>query len=328
MEVKKNKWLIESAIMLGLAISVKLLAFASLLVFTMIIIYLLVKDKQKSSYIFKSILTYWVIALVVPLPWFMFSFVHTGNPIYPVFSKIFQGINHQVFNIYLLNPINFIKTSWKVLTQSSDPISPVYIISLPVIIITFKKLNFHAKIIFLYSFLGFIYWYFISRIEGARLLVSYLPAMSLISAVSFSNIHTLVSRKIGITIIALTLFMSIAYRSMANYKYLPVILGKESKADFLIKHLNFSFGDFYDTDSYFKNNIKQTDTVLLYGFHNLYYVEFTFIDSSWVKKGDAFNYIATQNAELPKQFYFWSLVYKNPKTHVNLYSLGGQKWVY
>ena len=107
-----------------------------------------------------------------------------------------------------------------------------------------------------------------------------------------------------------------------------MIIGKQTKADFLSSNLNFSYGDFYDTDGYFKKNIKTTDRVLLYGFHNLYYVDFPFVDSSWVKKGDIFNFIATQNTILPKRFYYWNLVYSNPKTHVNLYTLGEQKWVY
>ncbi|OGH38269.1 MAG: hypothetical protein A3B44_01305 [Candidatus Levybacteria bacterium RIFCSPLOWO2_01_FULL_38_21] len=329
----KRVWLVESAVMLGLAVSIKLLALGSIGIFSYLIIYFGLSNHKKITKVLIDVLTFILFSLAVPLPWFIFSFVHTGNPIYPIFSSFFQDINHQVFNAALLNPINFIKTSWKVLTQASDPISPVYIIFLPVIILTFKKLNFHSKIISLYCLLGFIYWYFTSRVEGARLLVPYLPAVSLVSIISFNNlkrnnINVPVLRKIGLTVVLLIVFISIAYRSIANYKYLPVILGVESKGQFLTDHLNFSFGDFYDTDNYFKKNITSKDTVLLYGFHNLYYVNFPFIDSSWAKKGDRFNYIATQNSDLPKRFSNWNLIYYNPKTHVNLYSLGGIRWVY
>ena len=120
---------------------------------------------------------------------------------------------------------------------------------------------------------------------------------------------------------------SIIYRAAANAKYIPVIIGLQSKDAYLTNNLNFSFGDFYDTDAYFKKNIKSADRILLFGFHNLYYINFPFIDSSWVKKGDSFNYIAIQNSKLPKQFENWNRIYKNEKTHVELYSLGG-KWEY
>jgi len=115
---------------------------------------------------------------------------------------------------------------------------------------------------------------------------------------------------------------------VANTKYLPVIFQKQTKEEFLTNHLNFNFGDFYDTDNYFKTHINNTDRVLLYGFHNLYYVNFPFIDSSYVRKGDGFNYIATQNSKIPERFKFWKLIYSNKKTGVKLYSLGGQTWVH
>jgi hypothetical protein len=121
---------------------------------------------------------------------------------------------------------------------------------------------------------------------------------------------------------------SIGYRFIANIRYLPVVLGRETKALYLTRHLNFAYGDFYDTDGYFGKHLKSSDTVLLYGFHNLYYVDFNFVDSSWVKKGDEFDYIAVQNVSLPKKFNFWSKIYYNPLTKVSLYWLGGQKWVY
>ena len=102
----------------------------------------------------------------------------------------------------------------------------------------------------------------------------------------------------------------------------------QSRSEFLSKNLNFSFGDFYDTDDYFRKNIKQNDKVLLYGFHNLYYVDFPFVDSSWVKKGDSFNYIAVQNSDLPKRFVDWDLIYNNSLTKVKLYKKGNVRWAY
>jgi hypothetical protein len=115
---------------------------------------------------------------------------------------------------------------------------------------------------------------------------------------------------------------------LANSKYIPVILGKETKSQFLTKNLNFSFGDFYDIDGYFQKNIKPSDKVLLYGFHNLYYVNFPFVDSSFVKMGDKFNYIAVQNSIIPIRFSDWKQIYYNKITKVGLYSKERKIWVY
>lgn len=218
---------------------------------------------------------------------------------------------------------------WMFFTNLADPISPLYLIFLPFAIIYFRKFKSILKIISIYSFLAIILWYFTPRTGGGRFILPYLPAFSIVvTGIINEFIKNKYFYRLSIILVIITAFLSIGYRGFANAKYLPVILGQQSRVNFLENHLNFSFGDFYDIDRYFKKNIKKTDTVLLYGFHNLYYVDFPFVDSSWVKKGDVFNYIATQNTILPKRFSYWNLVYRNPKTNVSLYSLEGQKWVY
>jgi hypothetical protein len=96
----------------------------------------------------------------------------------------------------------------------------------------------------------------------------------------------------------------------------------------LTNNLNYSFGDFYDTDGYFAKTIKSSDKVLLFGFHNLYYVNFPFIDSSFIKKGDKFNYIAVQGSGIAPRFSDWKEIYYNKMTHVMLYTKEGKEWVY
>ena len=311
---KKSIWLIESTVMLGLAISTKLLAIGSLFIFIFLIFFTLVqKSKFKWRSIITSILVYWWFAFLILLPWFIFAFIHTGNPVYPFFTNIYPV----KFNFNLINPLNL-----------SDPISPFYLIMLPVAIFIYKKFNSSIKLIFLYSFLAIFIWYLTPQTGGGRFILPYLPAFSIISVVVIDKMKNLKIQKLFIGLIIFLSLFSILYRGVANSKYIPVILGKESKAQFLSNHLNFSFGDFYDTDGYFAKKIKTKDMVLLYGFHNLYYVNFPFIDSSYVKKGDSFNYIAVQRESLPERFKFWNLIYYNDKTKVRLYSIGGLKWVY
>lgn len=325
-EKGEKKWLTQSAIMLGLAIATKLLAFSSLFIFTLFIFYRYFNKKHKNyRRITTSILKYWCLAILIPSPWLVFSFVHTGNPVYPFFTDIYPvGLSTGLFN-----PINFIKEMWFFFTNLSDPISPLYLIFLPFVIVYFRKLNSVLKIISIYSVLAVIIWYFTPRTGGGRFILPYLPAFSiLVSGTINKLIKNKYLYKFSLILVFITAFISIGYRGIANSKYIPVILGQQSKANFLENHLNFSFGDFYDTDWYFKNNIRKTDKVLLYGFHNLYYVNFPFIDSSWVKKGDTFNYIAVQDSDIPERFLDWDLVYSNPTTKVMLYSKGDIKWTY
>lgn len=302
---KEKKWFIMSAFLLGLAISTKLLALGSLLILTILILIF----TRKISYI----LIYCFCALMIPLPWFAFSYLYTGSPVFPFFTKIYS-VNP---NFSLINPLSL-----------SDPISPLYIIFLPVALFIYRKLKPNLKIVDLYSFLAVIVWYLTPQTGGGRFILAYLPASSLITVVVISMVKQKALHNVFIGLVIVLASFSVVYRGAANFKYVPVVFGQESKSQFLTNHLNFSFGDFYDVDGYFAKKIKETDKVLLYGFHNLYYVNFPFIDSSFLKKGDRFNYIAVYGDNLPSRFKFWNLIYFNTKTNVRLYSIGGMKWIY
>lgn len=325
----KRKWFILSAIMVGLAITTKLLAIGSLLIFsTITIIFELKKLIPKSKiqntlykilYTILQVFAYWFIALAVPLPWLIFSFINTRNPVYPFFSEIYKVAPEP------LSVIGFIREIWNLFTNSPDPLSPIYMIFFPFIIFSFFKFRPEIKIVSLYSLLAVVVWYFTPRTGGGRFILPYLPALSIICAACLNFFienkkrYGIYYSKFLIIFIIFVSFISIAYRFAANSKYIPFLLRKEAKQEFLTNHLNFAFGDFYDTDNFFKNNIKENDKVLLFGFHNLYYIDFPFIDSSWQKAGDTFNYIATQNTQLSEKYKNWKLVYSNNKTMVKLY---------
>lgn len=322
----ERKWLIESSVMMGLAISVKILSVGSVFIFLALIIYKLVKNRSRVSFLFTNLFTYVFISILISLPWFVFSFINTGNPFYPFFTNIYKVEFHQ----NLLNPTQILTEFWNLFTRSADPISPLYIIFFPVVIVLFKKLKKGIKIISLYSLLALVVWYLTPRTGGGRFILPYLPAFSIVAAgvIAVLEKESKIFRKASYYFIIFVFLISLLYRSFASFKYIQVVFGMETKSQFLSNNLNFSFGDFYDTDNYFKDNIKKEDKVILYGFHNLYYVDFPFVDSSWVTKGEKFNYIAVQNSKLPERFSYWKLVYENRKTNVKVYSMGGQMWVY
>lgn len=329
---QKLKWFLISSVMLGLAITTKVLAIGSLFIFSILLIIVCLNPnfnislkpvqflpKNKFVYLLVYIVIFWFIALLIPLPWFIFSFLNTGNPVYPFFTQIY-GIHATNFGLF-----QFFIGLWDLFMYSPDPISPTYLLFLPLLFIFFSKFPKEVKLIVWYSGFSLLLWYFTPQTGGGRFILPYLPAFSFICGAVYSQIFKKTGREwryitglLLLSIIFVTV-ISIGYRAIANKKYIPVIIGKESTQTFLTNNLNFNFGDFYDTDGYFVNHIKPTDMVLLYGFHNLYYVDFPFVDNSWVKKGDAFNYIAVQKTKLPVKFKNWQLIYSNAKTMVQLY---------
>ena len=316
-ENKNIKWLIAAGILTGLAITTKLISVGSLFIFLVLFIYqsyikkasILLTIKHFSIFIFFSIL--------IPLPWLIFSFINTGNPFYPYFGSIPVDSGQ---SLTTPNVLFIIRDFYHLFLNLNDPISPLYLIFLPTVILSLKKANLAIKFFAIYSFSAVIIWYLTQQVRGGRFIMPYLPVLSILVAYSIEKLKDKKLQLIAVITVIVVVFSSIAYRDIANKKFLPVILGKESKSQFLTKNLNFSFGDFYDIDGYFAETIKPSDKVLLFGFHNLYYVDFPFIDSSFVKKGDKFDYIAVQNSNIPLTYRYWKEIYYNKITKVGLYS--------
>jgi len=319
-ETKNKQWLVESGVILGLAVSTKIIAVFSLLIFSILIIF---KNKSLSKKSIREILILNLTALVIVAPWFIFAYIYTGNPVFPILTNLTPSFNLS----QLVNPIRMVSGVFALFTSSADPISPIYLILLPLILINFKKLKVITKLMLGYSLIALLTIFLIPTTDQARFYMPYLPAFSIVIASTITIVKNK-SKQAIIGLIILLAIISFIYRSAASYKYFRYILRQESKEKFLSTKLNFSFGDFYDTDGFFAKKVKKDQKVLLYGFHNLYYVNFPFIHSSWVKKGDRFNYVAVQGGVAPDRFKNWNLIYKNDKTYTKVYSLNGTEWIY
>jgi len=253
----------------------------------------------------------------------IFAFRSTGNPIFPIFTSLLPLAPN--LNLY---PHEIVKSCILLFMASADPISPIFLITVPLIPFAFRKFSSYEKMFLVYSVLSLCIWYITPHLGGGRFILPYLPVISLLQLAILRPFEKNMYSKVIVMLVVFLAVISIGYRFFANVKYVPYVFGFQTKDYFLSKNLNFSFGDFYDTDGYFKKNIKKTDKILIFGTHNLYYVDFPFIHETWVKKGDEFNYVLVQNASLNPRFFFWKKIYENKTSNVILYSLGGKKWHY
>ena len=151
----------------------------------------------------------------------------------------------------------------------------------------------------------FLVWFLAPGTDTGRFA---LPLLAVLSISAASN-----KSRLSVALVIIHALIGILGRSYANAKYLPVLLRQQSQSQFLTQHLNFDFGDFYDTDGWFKQNIKPTDKVLIYDIHNLYYVDFPYDHESWAKPGNFYTYVLSLK---PKSL---PLIYTNPVTGVKVY---------
>ncbi|HVT00814.1 MAG TPA: glycosyltransferase family 39 protein, partial [Patescibacteria group bacterium] len=238
---KREQDLTKIGVSLGLAVATKILAIGSLFPVSVVLFVDGVNLKKIIKVIFISIL--------IPFPWLVFSYIYTGYPFYPFFSSYFPSAP----GIDLLAPIK--------LLRSPDPISPIYFICLPLIFFYYKKFNIKIKYLFVYSMLSFIIWWIFPQTGGGRFIMAYLPAYSVLVAALLYYVN----KKLAVFLVFIIFIIgtiSTVYRFGANAKYLPFLLGQESRSAFLVKNLNYKFGDFYDTDNYFANHIHSGDRVL------------------------------------------------------------------
>lgn len=316
-EDNKNSNLIDSAIMLGLAVTTKILSLGSLLIFVTLIFVKFHKNFKKFL-LFNTY--YFLFTILIPLPWLVFSFIHTGNPFYPVFSKILDS-SHQIVSF---NLVRFFEDFWKLFLYSPNSTLPVFLIFFPFLILQFKNFKQIEKLLLAYCLFAYLIWYFIPRVGGGRFILPYLPAFSLLCGFIFENLKDEKLRFLSLFFLLFLVLINTSYRLAANYRFLPVILGKESKKDFLAKNLNFRFGDFYDVDGFLQENIQKEDLVLIYGIHNLYYVNFPFLHESWAISGTPITHVLVKDGELPKKFGRPYLVYQNYFTGIKLYLYGNR----
>jgi len=157
-----------------------------------------------------------LLAVLVAAPWYVFSFVSTGNPVYPIFSGY--------------------KLEWDWgfnLLRLADPINPIYVIVALMLIVSPSfvpplKLRGGQGVIFLYCVLSFVVWYLTPRSGGGRFLLPYLPVWSVAAAAAIAQRSALNAQKFLVGMVIAIAVISIGYRAAANAKFLPIILGKES----------------------------------------------------------------------------------------------------
>ncbi|MBU3957021.1 hypothetical protein KKI19_01955, partial [Patescibacteria group bacterium] len=167
---------------------------------------------------------------------------------------------------------------------------------------------------------GYVFW-FLSPPSSARYLLPFIPALIFVCMKILGSSKKAI-QKIAIGAIVLACVFNLGSRAIATRKFLPVVFGKQTKDEFLSQRLNFDYGDFYDVDGFFRENIKENDLVLIYNIHNLYYVDFPFVHESWAKAGTYFTHILVKEMDLPEEFGELELLYENEKTKVKLYYYG------
>jgi len=317
LEKKDSCLLIKAGFLVGLAMAVKIAALFSLASFLLLIFITDNFSKVKNLFIFLFF------AFLPSLPWLIINFFKHKNPFYPIFTSWFfqtqaNGLSLEIW-LKSRNLTSFLKVVLKTVFSKGDILTPLILITLPLIIVNLPK-NRKTRIVGCYFFLNFIF-FFLTPLNYNRFLLPYTPAFIflLIASLKKPINKKQTVRKIVYWTVFLVAGLNLISRLIVNKKFLPVIFNQQSRKDFLAKNLNFKVNNFYDLDGWLGKNIKRTDRVLVIGSHNLFYLDHSFDHLSWAEKGNFYSHILVQNCSLPAGFGKLPVVYSNQKTGIKVF---------
>jgi len=316
-QLKKDRYLVYSGLLMGLAISTK---YLSLISATAMLIIILVLTKKVTK------IVKYIASLSISLPWFIIAWKQSGNPLSPYNQATFQT------NLSLIkfSPLNFITDIYKLNIAAQDPTTPIFFIFIPLVIIWIwqnrKSISSNIPIflLFAYSTLTIIGWYMIPSFSPeTRYVVPYIPIWAILISIIVQD-KIIFSRQIlkySLLIIISLCILQISYRLYANKKYISFLLGKQTEQSFLTVNLPFQTNVFYDVDNYFKENIQPNQRVLVVGTHNLFYIDFPYEHISWANQNERFDYLLLQNSDIPPGYFPKDMIYNNSITGIKLYRL-------
>jgi hypothetical protein len=299
---------------IGLAISTKTLALGSLPILVSLSVFIY-RD-------WKAILKLTLATGVLSAPWFIYSFIKTGYPFYPIGAGILDA-THRLFP-GLANPLSLVGDYYKLFLSPEDFITPIFIVIIPLLVLTYKKFKWPEHTLLAYCVASYLVWWITPRTGGGRFIMPYLPVWSVLVAVTISHLSNKFLKTILLTFIMLSLAVNFLFRAGAVARLVPYLIGRETKTAYLCQHLDFKTSVFVDCDGWFAKNVKKTDLVLTSGIHNLFYINFPFVDATWYKD-ENYTHILVPIGIDPQSVNFrgrnLKLVYENKQVGVSLFAV-------
>ena len=295
---KDTKWLVLSAVCMGLAAGSKYNAMIAWFFLNLMMIFYCSRDTKNGLPALRSGAVFFAIALFVVSPWFIKNYILTDNPIYPLFDQIFRFLHHAgekgasipqiadsrwTSNIFQRREIvfgeSFLETLFipiRMFFQGKDgsvqyfdgAMNPILIIMLPFAFLN-RKLS-RDKVFFLLFSVFFLFMAYFLTVIRIRYILPVVPFLAILSVVGIKNIVEWTGKKPGyiyraglIGIFAVTIIF-IAFNLLYLKDYFntvqPVkyILNQETRDEFLSRHVGS-----YPAMQYINKNLPDDVKVFL-----------------------------------------------------------------
>jgi len=266
---KNTKWLILSAICMGLAAGSKYNALIAWFFLNLMLIFCYSRDNGKTLPALKYGVVFFAITFLIASPWYIKNYILTANPLYPLFDNFFKDNNlagavnnNWTAGIFQRRETMFGEGFWetifvpvRIFFQGRDGyaqyfdgvLNPILIIMLPFAFLN-KYLKRDKTFFFLFSVFFLFMAYFLTVIR-VRYILPVIPFLTILSVVGIKNIVEWADKKpnplrrtglIGISaVIMILISLNVLYLKDYFNAVQPVryVLGQETKDEFLTCHM-------------------------------------------------------------------------------------------
>ena len=309
LEEKQNiGWLVVSAILMGFALGTKLtvLAFWGMLLIG-VLGWNLVTTRRWAKETSPHAALWGAVSLLMGLPWYIKSWLYTGNPVYPFFYNLFGGRYWSAENAALYagdqarfgigkTPVDLLLGPWQatmekmtaaafgrqfVYTEYIDySLSPALLglfIAAP-LLLGKRRLSSASTYMVLFSIGVYIFWFFL--MQQTRYLIPAIPAIAVVGAEALMSAWEERRRFVG-TVGGVLVAASLAwgvYRTGTRLTApaLPVVLGQETVPDYMVRRQK-QFGLFGEAIRWINENTPKDAKVALFDEPRAYYLDRPYI---------------------------------------------------
>lgn len=234
-----------------------------------------------------SLIWFFVPIVLLMVPWYLDAYINTGNPVYPIgaihdpehWIRAYEplvkaeGARDWILRVW---PLDIIPYTWQYLISAISPLLVLLLAFIPF----WKKVSKEARWLLLFGSLFYLghtlvptgyYRYSLPNVSMLIVLSGFI-----ISSFFWKKAYT---KWLIICVFSVSVLFNFYLLSKQNKVFLPVFTGTQTQEAFVQDKLATNAFTFTDRDGYFKEKFSDQDngTVLTYGIHNLFYVNFPFI---------------------------------------------------
>ncbi len=256
-----TRWLLYSAVSMGLALGSKYNALLSCFLITMFILYVYSKERRDSVGAIKAAFIFSAIAILIFSPWLVRNYIWCGNPFYPLWGSAMhsiaagQGVHingamsplakrivlyrEGAFDLLLLPLRIFWEGKDNSIQWFDGVLNPLYLAFIPLAFFRRRERDGSIRFLALFSILFFVLAFFAVDLV-TRYLLPILPIIVILVVLGFRNLRAL-PKLAGVALLlmaALVVFDAVYITGLyKRYTPLAYLGGAETREQYLEKRL-------------------------------------------------------------------------------------------